>query len=376
MKIGFHYGSYEDCVALLYTFSDDKFNLENHLDTFSFFYKNDEYIFSTKYEIIDRCDYKIRLFHTFHEWKNFRGFDRLIQTQTVENYHITNDELLEYLDAGNICLSSASISFEHPNFYYEPILNLIFFYYHLGYNFLNYYKFDKKQNLLGVYHIPNNGVNSNKNHRDYLYLQIQNIVQSDLVSYKSNDYNLKLLLQPYTLFGHWGNNHITSYVDFTTSVCNIIFETLHSNGNLEQLGTKMYGRQYVTEKTLKSICFSEEEIFFIWYGPTKLFKHLTDMGFWFLNCEFYNEETEIPNVVSYGDDSLLSYSAIEQSVIDTSIFLKTLKDKLNDNNLVHSYLMGKYGEKLKNNTKLFKKLLNSYDKKEDVLNLIKNGKGN
>jgi hypothetical protein len=85
------------------------------------------------------------------------------------------------------------------------------------------------------------------------------------------------------------------------------------------------------------------------------------MGFCFLNCEFYNEETRIP---------------MEQSIIDTSIFLKTLKNKLNDNNLVHSYLMGKYGEKLKNNTKLFKELLNSYHKKEDVLNLIKNGKGN
>ena len=123
----------------------------------------------------------------------------------------------------------------------------------------------------------------------------------------------------------------------------------------------MHGRQYITEKTLKAICFSEEEIFFIWYGPTKLFKNLIDMGFWFLNCEFYNEETETP---------------LEQSVIDASSFLKTLKDKLNDNNLVHNYLMGKYGEKLKNNTKLFKELLNSYHKKEDVLNLIKNGKGN
>ena len=100
------------------------------------------------------------------------------------------------------------------------------------------------------------------------------------------------------------------------------------------------------------------------------------MGFWFLNCEFYNEEKEVPQTVGYADGMILSYSAMEQSVIDTSIFLKTLKDKLNDNNLIHSYLMGKYGEKLKNNTKLFKELLNSYHKKEDVLNLIKNGKGN
>jgi hypothetical protein len=371
MKIGLLYRNYEDCIALIYTFSDDKFSLENDLDTFSFFYGNDEYMFSKKYEDIERCDYKIRLFHTFGEWKNFRGFDKLIQTQTVENYHITNDELIEYLDAGNICLSSASISFQHPNFHFDPIFNLIFFYYSYGFNFLNYYKFDKKENLLGVYHKSNNDINAHKHHRDYLYSKIKNILQSDLLSYNSNDYNLKLLLQPYTLFGHWGNNHISSYVDFTTSVCNIIFETLHSRGNEENPDDKMDGRQYITEKTLKAICFSEEEIFFIWYGPTKLFKHLIDMGFWFLNCEFYDETIEIPY-----NDEIRYYSHMEQSVIDTSIFLKTLKDKLNDNNLVHSYLMGKYGEKLKNNTKLFKKLLNSYNKKEDVLNLIKNGKGN
>jgi hypothetical protein len=371
MKIGLLYANYEDCVALLYTFSDDKFSLENNSDTFSFFHKNDEYIFSKKYEDIERCDYKIRLFHTFGEWKNFRGYDKLIQTQIVENYHITNSELIEYLDAGNIALSSASISFKHPNFYYEPIFNLIFFYYHFGFNFLNYYKFDKKQNLLGVYHTPNNGVNLDKHHRNYLYSQIQSILQSDFVSYNSNDYNLKLLLQPYIKFGHWGNNHITSYVDFTTSVCNVMFETLHSDSNQEDSENKMHGRQYITEKTLKAIVFSEENIFFIWYGPTKLFKHLMELGFWFLNSEFYDETKNVPY-----NDLLPSYSNMEQSVIDTSIFLKTLKDKLNDNNLVHSYLMVKYGEKLKNNTKLFKKLLDSYDKKEDVLNLIKNGKGN
>lgn len=376
MKIGLLYKNYEDCVALIYILSDGKFHFKDISNTFSFFYGNDEYVFSGEYENIEQCDYRIRLFHTFLEWKDFKGFDRLIQTQTVENYHTTNNELLEYLDAGNICISSASISFEHPNFYYEPILNLVFFYYHFGYNFINYYKFDKKNNLLGVYHTPNNGINLKKNHRDYLYSQIQNVLKSDFVSYNSNDYNLKLLLQPYNTFGHWGNNHITSYLDFTTSVCNVIFETLHSNANEENPNNKMHGRQYITEKTLKAICFSEEEVFFIWYGPVKLFKHLIEMGFWFLNSEFYNEEIETPKVVIYKKDMILSYSAMEQSVIDTSIFLKTLKDKLNDNNLVHSYLMGKYGEKLKNNIKLFKELLNSYPKKEDVLNLIKNGKRN
>jgi hypothetical protein len=369
MKIGFNYRSYEDVSVILYALCNSKFEqLESNGD-FIFFTETDEYIFSKNVNLINKCDVKIMLFTTFDEWKTFKGFDKLIQTQIVENYHIDNIQLKEYLDAGNICLSSASISFEHNNFYYDPIFNLIFFYYHYGYNFLNYYKFNKKNNLIGIYHKVNNGININKGHRNYLYSQIQNIVQSDFVSYDSNEYNLKLLLQPYITFGHWGNNHITSYLDFTTSVCNVIFETLHSNSNEEEPENRMDGRQYITEKTLKSICFSEEEIFFIWYGPTKLFKHLIDMGFWFLNCEFYNEKIEIAH-----NEEAPYHSHLEQSVIDTSIFLKRLKMKLNDNNLVHSYLMEQHGEKLKNNIKLFKDLLNSYPKKEDILNLIKNGK--
>jgi hypothetical protein len=371
MRIGFNYRSYEDVCIILYALSNCRFEkLEYHGD-FIFHTESDEYIFSKSLSIIESCDVKIMLFTTFSEWKNFNGFDKLIQTQVVENYHITNDELKEYLDAGNICLSSASISFEHPNLFYDPIFNLIFFYNHYGYNFLNYHKFDKKENLIGIYHKPDNGININKGHRNYLYSQIENIVKTDFVSYDSNDYNLKMLLQPYTTFGHWGNNHITSYLDFTTSVCNVIFETLHSNSNEEEPENRMHGRQYITEKTLKAICFSEEEIFFIWYGPKKLFKYLTKMGFWFLNCEFYNESINIPD-----NDEHPYYSHMEQSVIDSSIFLKRLKKKLGDNKLVHSHLMEMYGFKLQKNVELFKEILNSYNKTEIILNLIKNGKRN
>jgi hypothetical protein len=189
-----------------------------------------------------------------------------------------------------------------------------------------------------------------------LFSQIKNELVNEFIAYPSNEYNHKLLLQPYATFGHWGNNHITSYIDFTTSVCNVIFETLHSNGNDEEPNSKMHGRQYITEKTLKSICFSEENIFFIWYGPSKLFKHLIKLGFWFLNCEFYDE----------------TKTTLEQSVIDTSIYLKELKEKIGNNKVVHGYLMNLYGVKLQQNVSVFKKLLNNYNNKDIVLNLIKN----
>ena len=371
MKIGFHYRTYEDICVIAYTLSDTKLKIQDASSDFIFYHNDDEYVFSKAIDVINQCDYKIQLFNTFSEWKTFKGFDKLIQTQVVENYHVYNDELKEYLDAGNICLSSASISFEHPNFYYDPIFNLIFFYNFYGYNFLNYYKFDKKENLLGVYHKPNNGININKGHRNYLYQQVHDVLKSDFKSYESSDYNLKLLFQPYTTFGHWGNNHITSYIDFTTSVCNVIFETLHSDSNQEEPENRMHGRQYITEKTLKAIMFSEENIFFIWYGPTKLYKHLMEMGFWFLNSEFYNESIEIPH-----NNELLCYSHMEQSVVDTSIYLKSLKEEYKTNTEVHKHLMKTYGHKLQKNVKLLKEILSSYSKKENVLNLIKNGNRN
>jgi len=369
MKIGLHYRNYGDICILVYMLCNSKFDKSK--DRFIFYHNNDEYIFSKDISVLNEmnCDVKIYLFTTLTEWKTFKGYDKLIQTQTVEYYFVTNNQLKEYLDAGNICLSSASIVFEHPNFYFEPIFNLIFFYHHYGFNFLNYYKFDKKENLLGVYHKPVKEIGNGKMHRNYLYSKIKNVLNDDFVSYESLDYNLKLLFQPYETFGHWGNNHITSYMDFTTSVCNVVFETMSSYGNFDKdaENTSRYGRQNITEKTLKAIAFSEENIFFIWYGPTKLYKYLMDMGFWFLNSEFYNESIELPQ-----DGNLISYSHMEQSVIDAALYLKKLKEEYKTNNEVHNYLIDTHGHKLQKNVELFKNILNDYNKKDLILNYIKN----
>lgn len=368
MKIGLHYRNYGDVSILIYMLSDLEF--DKNKDRFIFYHNGDEYIFSKDINILNQlsCDVKIYLFTTLSEWKSFKGYDKLIQTQVVENYVATNDQLKEYLDAGNISLSSASISFEHPNFYFEPIFNLIFFYYNYGFNFLNYYKFDKKENLLGVYHKPVKEIGNGKMHRNYLFSKIKSRLNDDFVSYESIDYNLKSLFQPYETFGHWGNNHISSYIDFTTSVCNIMFETMPAQGNFDKdaENTSRYGRQNITEKTLKAILFSEENIFFIWYGPTKLYKHLMDMGFWFLNSEFYNESIRVPR-----NYQLPGFSYMEQSVVDASKYLKSLKEEYKTNENVHKYLMDKYGHRLEKNVKLFKEILNSYSKKDEVLNLIK-----
>ena len=96
-----------------------------------------------------------------------------------------------------------------------------------------------------------------------------------------------------------------------------------------------------------------------------------EMGFWFLNSEFYDESIELPY-----DHDFKSYSHMEQSVIDASIYLKSLKEEYKTNNEVHNYLIDTYGHKLQKNVELFKTMLNSYDKKDLLLNLIKNGNRN
>jgi len=363
MKIGIDFGSLEDISNILWCIKN--LNLQKIQDKKEFILNdsNDEFIFvqnttDRPSDTIQNCDIKIRAYHTFQEWKNMIGYDLLIQSQIVENYHIYNNDLKEFLDAGNIALSSASISFKHPNFYYEPLFNINYFYYFYGFNYLNYYKIKTdKLGLIGCYH-----KGGGKSWRDEIFNTIKNDLQNDLISFQNRDYNYKNLYQPYSNeyeigFNLWGLNHISGYIDYKMASCNLIFETMQHNGNNEEHDTRMFDRRYITEKTTKALIYGQEEIFFIWYGPQDIYEYLMDMGFWFYNSEFYK-----------GD--------IIQSVYDASNELKKLKIELGNNNAVYDYLKENYGHKLKNNVDLFYKMLDCYYKKDEVLNLIKNGKRN
>lgn len=363
MKIGIDFNSFEDVVNIIWCLQDmtlekikdeKKFIFSNEHDVYLFIYNSD----TTPSESIKDCDIKIRAYHTFQEWKNIVGYDFLIQSQLVENYHIYNNDLKEFLDAGNIALSSASIPFQHPNFYYEPLFNINHFYYFYGINYINFYKTKiDKLNLIGVYHKE-----GGKNWRDGIFNTIKSNLQSDLVTYKSRDYISKPIFEPYDNDSHigfnlWGLNHSSGYTDYKMSVCNIVFETMEHDGNNEEEDIRMFGKRYITEKTMKALAFCEEEIFFIWYGPQDIYEYLIKLGFWFYNCEFYK-----------GD--------MIQSLYNSTDELKKLKIKLGNNNSVYEYLKTNYGHKLENNVRLFYEMLDCYYKKDAVINLIKNGKRN
>lgn len=355
MKIGFEYCTLEDCSILLWCLFSEKLE-QNNNGNFTFYKDENTFIFIKNYsrtpsDEIENCDKKIRLFHTFNEWKEYDGYDLLVQSQTVENFHIENQNIKEFLDSGNIILSSASISFEHSNFYYEPLFNLNLFYYFYGFNYLNYYKnTNSKKSLLATYHkIPG------KPFRDRMFLNIKSILHKDFISFKDANFGASDILQSHRFFGLWGRNHISSYTDYTMSVCNLVFETLEEDANEED--NKMFGRIYITEKTLKALIFCEEELFFIWYGPKKIYEYLIELGFWFYNSEFYD-----------GD--------LKESVMKATYELKSLKDKFKTYDAVYEHLKTLHLDKLENNVKLIKEHLKFYYKKDSLLNLIKNGKRN
>ena len=132
--------------------------------------------------------------------------------------------------------------------------------------------------------------------------------------------------------------NISSYTDIVRNVCFYIIETWPGNGN--------QGRDYITEKTLKSILFSKVKSFPILDASNKIMNLMKKDGFWFLNNEFNN-------------------------ITETFKYLKELKNKHKVYALVYEDLLETYGNKLDNNSKILDKLLLKHPKSEYLLKFIK-----
>lgn len=357
MKIGFFWREYNDLAHMLYILqnSGKLISFENANKQFKIFTGKDMFIFSSDSNDLKDCDKKIRLCHnTWRQIEDPEIWDKIILSTIGEPPHgITDQDLLDFLDKGNIYLFGGITTFSHKNIIADPMFNLSHFYYCYGFNYLNYYQSNRKNNLLGAYH-RHHISDIKKADRDLIFNIIKDELGDDLFTYSSPVYFFQPILEKYYFFGFWGNNHITSYTDYATSTCNIIFETWSYTSTGKFV--------HITEKTLKSIIFCEENIFFIWIGQPALFRYLTKLGFWFLNSEFYNMEN-----LDNSDNS----DNMKQSAIDSSTYLKQLKEELISNDLVHEYLMNKYGHKLKNNVAIFKNVLNTCNKQNQYIDLIK-----
>jgi hypothetical protein len=308
-----------------------------------------------------------RLFIEGVEKNDFTNIDKnileVIYLNVSEAIHTKNNTLRNFLKDKKV-ISCSNVSYTNTNFYYEPFLNLIYSYYQYGFDFYPYNKLDvKKQNLIGMYLKKNYKVSRDKMHNDIQDEFINKNVDTDLLEiYKESqrpDFFTKFncLHTP-----AWDSKcHITSYLDYITSVCAYTFETT----NFEEFifPYQSLNRQYITEKTLKAILYSKMDIPFIMDMNPFNFIELHEMGFWFLNSEFFDfTKTKFIDEASENMKNSI-FKSIEY-------ILELYKNNNLDLDKTHSELKMLYSDKMQSNYNLFMRYLNKPYNCEKLINFI------
>jgi len=294
----------------------------------------------------------------------------VIYLNVNEAFHATDGDVLNFLNQNKV-ISSGAFGHLHSNFYYEPFLNLLYFYYIYGFDFLsyNYIKVDK-QNLIGLYLKKNY-----KPERDSLYDEIQNkFVKFDIDSellqiYDTTGTKPTFLTELITIHNQigWEKNHYSTYTDYLTSVCAFLFET--TNHKTFGWPANSKNRQYITEKTLKAILFSKLNIPFITDMNPYNFLELHNMGFWFMNSEFF----DFAKINSDDEISENFKNSIDKSIEHV---LGLHKENLGDLNKTHFKLEKLYSDKMQNNFNQFMKYLEGPKNYDKLIEFILYGKRN
>lgn len=339
MKIGIEYNSFKDISNILYILNS--FNLTRYENKFTLS-DNDKIFTFTNDLSHENYDLTIKAVSNLPE-KEEIIYDYYILSNVEEPLQFDEKEK-KFLE-NNIILSSTYINnFEHKNLYCSYLFSLYYFFYDKGFNFLNYYPSNEKDNLVGVYNKEIKKLGKPNQFGKQKYIDITyNIIGDDLYDYSIPNYKLKELIafqskdNKITL-DKWKNNYISSYTDIIRSVCFLMVETWQETG--------YEGRDYITEKTLKSILFSKVNSFPILICSDKIKNEMVNDGFWFLNTEFDNLQ-------------------------QTLLFLNKIKPKTDDSNKdVYKKLLSLYGDKLNTNSEVFDKLIENHPKKDYILNLI------
>ena len=294
----------------------------------------------------------------------------VIYLNVNEAFHEKDEKILEFLNSNKI-ISSGAFGHSHNNFYYEPFLNLLYFYYIYGFDFLSYkYLKVKKDNLIGLYLKKNY-----KPERDSLYDEIQTkftdykIDTNLLEIYDTTENKPTFLTELITIHNQigWEKNHYSTYTDYLPSVCAFLFET--TNHRTFGWPSDSKNRQYITEKTLKAILFSKLNIPFIVDMNPYNFLELHNMGFWFMNTEFFdfNKITSDEEIAENSKNSIIR--SIEH-------VLQIYKKNDSDLNRTHKELEEMYSDKMQNNFNQFMKYLDSPKNCDKLIEFILYGKGN
>ena len=254
---------------------------------------------------------------------------------TEEAIDTENGVDLNFFEKNNIrlvsCYSDMYLDeYSDEDFLHIPFISFLEFFYDKRYYYLDYDIEIKKKNLIGTYHIE-----GYKNDRDEFLRKINNYFElkgNPLVKKYSQSIPIKIpqRIQEFSFEG-WQYNHVTNYMDFGTSILNLIFETQFESSN------------WFTEKTLKSLLFSNCT-YPILYKDLNELRWLRDNGYWLLNFEFIDWDN--PN----------NQKAVEDSILKSIQYVNAI-----DGNIEEKFheLDKRYGQKRK---ETYTKIMNWLDK--------------
>lgn len=303
-----------------------------------------------------------KMFEKDFDWKEWNFTDKealeVIYLNIIETFHDTDDVMKQFLQEHKV-ISASQFKHSSKDFYYDPFLNLLHFYYTYGFDFLPFKQLEvKKTNLLGTYLKKNY-----KPLRDNLYKEVEQLFdQKELLETYTVEPRPSFLTDLKTLHTPtgWDKNHITSYLDYITSVCGLVFET--SNYSEFQWPSNSKERHYITEKTLKAILYSKLNIPFIVDMNPYSYVELSKLGFWFLNTEFFNFE-------QVDSDENISQN-MKSSIFKSIEFILDLYNKTGSLQQTHSKLTELFSEKMQNNFNIFMKYLKTPKNSNNLLDFI------
>jgi len=298
-----------------------------------------------------------KIYEFFPYWRG-----KVYENENKENYEkiflnigertSTVDEVETELN-GNKLISGANCQLD--NVFYDFKLNLIYFYYFFGFNYLRFkYRDVNKDNLLGMY-----WMGGYKKERDAQVDKIKKLINFDIDFYSDkNELSTYEWLSILT-FDSWHRNHIASWTDYETSVVGYVFETLHHTTKYESENRL----EYIGEKTLKSLLFSFLKMPFILDCNPFSFIDLSKDGYWFLNSEFfkYDESDDVDTIIE----------KFSKSIDDSVSYLAELNAiHLGDIKKVQNSLYTEHKNKIDNNfNKILKDVYNP-EIGESLLNFI------
>lgn len=309
-------------------------------------------------EFLETYD-KIYIFKNYVRHESYSSANKF---DKVNYIYLNLDERVSSIEEGflnkinnNKIISGGNIPSLYKNYFRDYKINFKYFFYDLGYNYLNLnYTELKKDNLLGFYNKKEYKIT-----RDNFVSKMEKMCKFNIKNYSNEKYStldwaLHLWRTP-----QWHKVHTSSFTDYQTSVVGFVFETLDLESDYESINRI----EYISEKSLKPLLFSFLKIPFILNCNPYSFIELNEDGFWFFNSEFFN--------YNESDDFYTLKNKLKKSIFDSLDYLNELNLKYSGNlDEIHLYFKNKYGDKMDKNFKKTIEYINTSNGGDKLLDFI------